>query len=243
MGTRRRVALVAPLAVTAVLMLAAPPAARGQSNEGGLPAVAARVTTLEGVVATQQTSLTAIQSAVASVQNSVSVLQTGLATVQGNVTTLQTAITALQASVSALQGSVTALQNANTTILNSVNALGARVTSIEEKGGGTGVLFVSGYKVPAGKRLRIDTVSGRALGNPGADGLWTVTMNLSPAPPFGEINFVPLVERNSRGEQWRFHQNTHITLEPNTEISFSDQCIQCPQGRLVTGTGVLFDAD
>jgi hypothetical protein len=100
-----------------------------------------------------------------------------------------------------------------------------------------------GLELPAGKRLRIDTVSGRALNGPGAAGLWTVTMGVSTGTDFAEVNFVPLADRNSRGEHWRFHQVTSITLEPDTEISFSDQCIGCPGGRIVTATGVLFDAD
>ena len=243
MNHRRGVGLLGSVAGLFIGTMLGLEVAQAQPQDGGLPAVAARVSTLESVVTTQQTALASLQGSLAAVQSSITLVQNSVTTLQGNVTAAQTALASLQASVAALQTAVASLQTTNNNLQTSLNGLGSRVTNLEQKGSGTPVAFGGPFRVPTGKRLRIDTVSGRALGSAGSDGSWVVTMGLARAGQGHEVNFVPLVDRTSRNEQWRFHQVTSIMVESDTDIDFSNQCNGCPQGMIVTATGVLLDAD
>ena len=238
----RESAIRVAIMLCAALLACLPSTASAQSQTGGLPALTSRVDTLETAVAAQQTTLTTLQTTLTTLQTSVTALQGGFANVQSSITGLQGSVASIQSSISVIQSAVNSLQSANNSLLNALNTLGTRVTALEQTGTqGTPVAFSDSYTVPAGKRLRIDTVSGSALGGAGDNGLWVLHVELTSGGNDVHVSFVPLVERTSRGEQWRFHQVTSLMADPGSQVAFSNQCSGCPGSIFHTVTGVLLD--
>lgn len=222
------------LTATLPLLLLGAVGASAQSSQGGLPAVAERVTTLESSVATQQTTLTTLQSAVATHQTTLTTLQSTVAGIQTGVSGVQSNLTSIQAAIASLQATSSALQAA-------LNTLGERVTGVEQSAShGTPVIFSGIYNVPTGKRLRIETVSGRGLAGPNHGAIWLVSMDVTSGGTFGTVNFLPEVQRTSAGDQFGFHKVTSIVADGGTIVRLSDQCVQCPT-TLSTVTGTLID--
>lgn len=90
---------------------------KGNSQAGGLPALAARVAKLEGEVAT-------LISQVASLQIDVAALKSAVKSLQSDVATLKSV-------VSMLQSDVTTLQNSLSSLSNTVANLGTAVTDLQ----------------------------------------------------------------------------------------------------------------
>jgi hypothetical protein len=105
---------------------------------------------------------------------------------------------------------------------------------------GTPVMFNDAYTVPAGKRLRIETVSGRGLAGANKSALWLVSLEFTSGGMFGVVNFLPDVQRTTAGEQFGFHKVTSIIADGGTTVAVTRQCTQCPT-TLATVTGTLLD--
>jgi uncharacterized protein YoxC len=79
-------------------------AAKGTSQAGGLPGVAARVAVLEGKVATLMSQVASIQTDVAALKSAVSTLQSQVSTLQNSLSSLMNTVANLGTQVSDLKG-------------------------------------------------------------------------------------------------------------------------------------------